>query len=144
MRAMITTVRNVRAERGFTPKDRFRLFVKGNDARDANFFRAYAYLLIEMARLTEVVIDGEPPEGTHQDVVEGFTIAIEFPEKVVTPEQLERIQRDIEKTEAELAATNARLANDQFVSNAPRAVVQGAENRRAELLARLEKLKTNK
>ena len=144
MRAMITTVRNVRAERGFTPKDRFRLFVKGNDARDANFFRAYAYLLIEMARLTEVIIDGQPPAGTHQDVVEGFSIAIEFPEKVVTAEQLERVQRDIEKAETELAAVNARLANEQFVSNAPRPVVQGAENRRAELLARLEKLKTNK
>ena len=27
VKAMITTVRNVRAERGFTPKDRFRLYV---------------------------------------------------------------------------------------------------------------------
>jgi valyl-tRNA synthetase len=75
--------------------------------------------------------------------VEGFPIAIEFPEKVVTAEQLERVRRDIEKTESELEAVNARLSNEQFVSNAPRAVVQGAETRRAELLARLEKLKTN-
>ncbi|MGZ8869390.1 MAG: valine--tRNA ligase, partial [Thermoanaerobaculia bacterium] len=69
MKAMITTVRNVRAERGFTPKDRFRLYVQGDESRDANFFRAYAYLLIELARLNEVVIDGQPPAGAHQDVV---------------------------------------------------------------------------
>jgi valyl-tRNA synthetase len=143
MKAMITTVRNVRAERGFTPKDRFRLYVQGDEARDANFFRAYAYLLIELARLNEVVIDGQPPAGAHQDVVEGFHIAIEFPEKVITPEQAERTKREIEKTQNELAAVLARLSNEQFMSNAPAAIVQGAESRRAELQARLEKLQQN-
>ncbi|MGZ8867996.1 MAG: class I tRNA ligase family protein, partial [Thermoanaerobaculia bacterium] len=143
MKAMITTVRNVRAERGFTPKDRFKLYVQGDESRDANFFRAYAYLLIELARLNEVVIDGQPPAGAHQDVVEGFHIAIEFPEKVITAEQLERTRRELEKAQNELASVNARLANEQFVSNAPPAVVQGAEARRAELQARLEKLQQN-
>ena len=142
-KSMITLVRNVRAERGFTPKDRFRLYVRGNDERESNFFRAYAYLLLELARLTEVVVDGEPPAGTHQDVVEGFHVAIEFPERVVTQEQLDRIRREIEKTETELASVNTRLANQQFVANAPAAVVRGAEARRAELLARLEKLQQN-
>src|SRR5688572_30012577 len=143
MKAMITTVRNVRAERGFTPKDRFRLYVRGDEARDANFFRAYAYLLMELARLNEVVVDGQPAAGVHQDVIEGFHIGIELPEKVVTPEQLERIRREIEKTQNELASVIARLSNEQFVSNAPPAVVQGAEARRAELQARLEKLQQN-
>jgi len=48
---MITTVRNARAERGFTPKDRFKLYVRAEDPRDAKFFQAYAYLLIDLARL---------------------------------------------------------------------------------------------
>ena len=142
MRAMITTVRNVRAERGFTPKDRFRLFVTAG-SRDANFFRSYSYLLNELARLNEVVIGGEPPPGAHQDVVEGFPIAIEFPEKVVTAEQLDRVRREIEKTRSELDAVTARLANEQFTANAPAAIVRGAETRRAELVARLEKLQQN-
>ena len=110
VKAMITTVRNVRAERGFTPKDRFKLYVRGNDSRESNFFRAYAYLLIELARLTEVVVDGEPPAGAHQDVIEGFPIAIEFPERVVTKEQIERTQREIEKSRKELALLEAKLA----------------------------------
>ncbi|HUP46061.1 MAG TPA: valine--tRNA ligase [Thermoanaerobaculia bacterium] len=142
-RSMITTVRNVRAERGFTPKDRFRLYVAAKEPRDANFFRTHAYLLLELARLTELVVDGEPPAGAHHDVVEGIPIAIEFPEKVITAEQVERTRREIEKSEKELAAVEARLANDQFLSNAPPAVVRGAESRRAELRARLEKLQQN-
>ena len=143
VRAIITTVRNVRAERGFTPKDRFRLFVQSPDAREANFFREYAYLLVELARLTEVVVEGEAPAGAHQDVVEGFPIAIVFPEKVVTQEQLDRVKREIEKATRELESIESKLANEQFTQNAPANIVAGAQARQAELRARLEKLQQN-
>jgi valyl-tRNA synthetase len=143
VKAMITAVRNTRAERGFTPKDRFRLFVRGNGSREANFFREYGYLLVELARLTEVVVDGEPPAGAHQDVVEGFHIAIELPEKQISPEQIEKTRRDVEKSRMELESIVAKLANEQFVRNAPPQIVQGAQTRKAELEARLEKLQQN-
>jgi len=144
VKAMITNVRNVRAERGFTPKDRFRLYIRGNDTRESNFFRAYAYLLIDLARLNEVIIDGDAPAGTHQDVIEGFHMAIEFPERVVTKEQIERTQKEIEKTRTEIASNEARLANEQFVQNAPPAIVDGERARLAELRERLDKLQQNR
>ena len=143
VRAMITTVRNARAERGFTPKDRFRLFVRADALRDAKFFADYAYLLIDMARLTEVVVNGDMPEGTHHDVVAGFAIAIEFPERVITKEQIERTQRELERSRKELEGVTARLTNEQFVRNAPPAVVEQAQARQVELRARIEKLMQN-
>ena len=143
VKAMITTIRNVRAERGFTPKDRFRLYVTGSGARDANFFRENAYLLLELARLTEVSVEGNAPEGAHHDVVEGFHIAIEFPEKEVSPEQLEKVRRDIEKTTKELESLDAKLADERFTRNAPAHIVAGAQARQAELRARLDKLQQN-
>ncbi|HVE72075.1 MAG TPA: valine--tRNA ligase [Thermoanaerobaculia bacterium] len=141
--AIITTVRNVRAERGFTPKDRFTLYLRGNDERDSNFFRDYDYLLLELARLDQVIVEGEAPAGTHHDVVEGFHIAIQFPEKQVSQEQLDRVRRDIEKTQGELASIEGKLANEQFTRNAPSAIVEGARARQTELRARLEKLQQN-
>src|SRR5947209_5202639 len=122
VQAMITAVRNARAERGFTPKERFRLFIRAEAPRDAKFFADSAYLLIELARLTEVAVNAEPPEDAHHDVVEGFTVAIGFPQRVVTKEQLERAQRELEKSRRELDGIIARLANEQFVRNAPAAV----------------------
>jgi len=143
VQAMITAVRNARAARGFTPKDRFKLYLRVDSERDAQFFRDHEYLLIELARLDAVLVNAEAPEGAQHDVVEGFAIAIEFPAKVVTKEQLERTQRELEKSRAELAAVDARLANEQFVRNAPPAVVQQAQARQAELRARIEKLQQN-
>jgi valyl-tRNA synthetase len=143
VKAIITTVRNVRAERGFTPKDRFTLYIRGNNDRESNFFREYAYLLIELARLETVAVESEPPAGTHHDVVEGFHIAIQFPEKQVSQEQLDRVKREIEKTQNELASIQGKLANEQFTNNAPANIVDGARAREAELRARLEKLQQN-
>ncbi|MFP5245908.1 MAG: class I tRNA ligase family protein, partial [Thermoanaerobaculia bacterium] len=143
VKSIITTVRNVRAERGFTPKDRFTLYISGSDERDSNFFRENAYLLLELARLNEVNVGGEPPAGTHHDVIDGFHIAIAFPEKVVSQEQLDRVRREIEKTEKELAAMQAKLADERFMSNAPAHIVDGARTREAELRERLVKLQRN-
>jgi len=146
-KAMITAVRNARAERGFTPKDRFKLYIEASDApeaREGNFFKAYEYLLIELARLSDVIVNRTPPPGAHQDVIAGFAIAIEFPERVITKEQIERTQREIEKVQKEIASTEARLATDQFVRNAPHAVVEGSRARLIELRQRLEKLQQNK
>jgi len=143
VKAMITAVRNVRAERGFTPKERFKLFIRAEVAREGNFFSEYSYLLMELARLSEVVINGAAPAAAHHDVVEGFAIAIEFPEKVVTQEQIERAKREIEKSRKELASLEAKLANEQFVRNAPAAVVEQTQARHTELRARIEKLQQN-
>jgi len=143
VKAIITTVRNVRAERGFTPKDRFTLFVHGNDARESNFFRDYAYLLTELARLDAVSVGEEAPAGAHQDVVNNFHIAIRFPEKEVSQEQLDKVRREIEKSQKELELLEGKLSNEQFVQNAPAAVVQQAQGRVVELRARISKLRDN-
>jgi valyl-tRNA synthetase len=143
VKAIVTTVRNVRAERGFTPKDRFRLFINSVPERDATFYKDTAYLLIELARLNEVIVGGDAPAGAHLDVVEGVHIAIEFPEKEVSQEQLDRVRREIEKSKVELAALDAKLVNEQFLRNAPAQIVAGAQARQAELRDRLEKLAQN-
>jgi valyl-tRNA synthetase len=143
VKKITSSVRNVRAERGFTPKDRFKLFLNTDNPRDANFFSEYGYLLIELARLTELVVNGNPPADAHHDVVEGFAIAIEIPEKKVSQEQIEKTQREIEKSRKELASLEAKLANTQFVQNAPSAVVEQAQARHSELRARIEKLMQN-
>src|SRR5688572_28813788 len=140
---IVTRVRNLRAEGGFTPKERPTLNLTIADDRDAGFFNRYGYLIIELARLAELHVNGEAPAGSYKDAIAGVEIAVKFPEKVVTKEQLERTQREIEKSQKELASLNAKLANEQFVRNAPEAVVAQAHARRQELHARLEKLTQN-
>jgi len=143
VKSMITAVRNARAERGFTPKDRFTLHIRTLSERDGNFFSRHDYLLNDLARLEKTVVNGEVPSGAHHDVIAGFEIAIPFPEKQVTPEQLARTQKEIEKLRKELASLESKLANEQFVQNAPAQVVEQARARLTEVRARIEKLEQN-
>ncbi|HVT42910.1 MAG TPA: valine--tRNA ligase [Thermoanaerobaculia bacterium] len=140
---MITTIRNLRAERGFAPKDRFRLFLQIANDRERRFFENAGYLLIEQARLDEVVFNEPPPAGAHRDLIAGIELAVEFPHKEVSPEQGEKVRREIEQIGRELASVTGRLENDEFVRKAPPAVVDQARQRKVELIARLEKLQQN-
>ncbi|MEO8218891.1 MAG: valine--tRNA ligase, partial [Acidobacteriota bacterium] len=140
---IITLVRTLRLERGFAPKDRFRLNLTIPDQRDAQFFQSNAYLLLELARLSVVTINESVRDDAYRDSIDGLEIAIEFPEKVLTEEQVERVARDIEKLEQDLAATEVQLENEKFVGRAPAAVVQQVRDKRQDLMARLEKLRQN-
>ena len=142
-RHIVTRVRNLRAEGGFTPKERPTLFITAPDDRDAGFFNRYAYLLVELARLSELHVNSDGPATAYKDSIGGLDIAVQFPEKVVTKEQVERTLKEIEKLQKELAGLDSKLANDQFVKNAPEAIVDTARARRVEVIARLDKLQQN-
>ena len=113
------------------------------DQRSALFYERNSYLLLELARLSEVTINGPVSESAYRDAIGGVEIAIEFPEKVLTAEQIERAARDIEKLRQDLHATEQQLNNEKFVGRAPAAVVQQVRDKRADLIARLEKLEQN-
>jgi valyl-tRNA synthetase len=142
-RQMVTRVRNLRAEKGFTPGERPALHLAASDERDANFFRHYDYLLVSLARLSGVHVNEPAPATAFKDAIGGIQIAVDFPAKERTPEEIERMRRDLEKARKELEGVDARLGNEQFARNAPPHIVQVAQARQAELRAKIEKLLEN-
>jgi valyl-tRNA synthetase len=140
---MITTIRNLRVERGYTPSDRFNLFLTIEPERVRQFFEQNSYLLRELARLNEVVVNGTIPHGVHRDVIGGIEIAVEFPEKTMSAEQLAKLNKDIEQVEKEMESIDRKLADEKFVQRAPAHIVQQTRDWRESLSARLEKLRHN-
>jgi valyl-tRNA synthetase len=53
-----------------------------------------------------------------------------------------RLERELTEAEGHLASARARLANEAFTAKAPRAVVEGARAREAELADQVERLRT--
>ena len=143
IQGMITLVRNLRAQRGLAPADRPRFYLKVEDTRLAEFFEQSSYLLRDLARLEAVLINQEPPEGAHRDAVSGLEVAVEFPRKVVTPEEVARIEREVEQIRAEIATIEGRLGNEGFLRKAPPSVVEKDRARKDELSAKLDKLTLN-
>ncbi|HUP64500.1 MAG TPA: valine--tRNA ligase [Thermoanaerobaculia bacterium] len=140
---IVTAVRNVRAERGYSPKDRFKLHLQVRDLRNARGIKGSEYLLIELARLDGLEINAGIPDNAHRDQIGGIEIGIELPKKEISAEESARFLKQIEQVEKEIEATRARLADEKFVSKAPAHIVDGARAREAELRQKLEKLRQN-
>ena len=143
VQGVITTVRNVRAERGFTPSDRPKLYIRAVDQREGQFFATASYLVVELARLSEIVIGEEIPADAHRDAVSGIELGIVFPEKQVTPEELERIARQVDQLQKQLDGTRARLADERFRERAPANILEQTRQIETDLVARIEKLRQN-
>jgi len=135
-------IRNLRAERGYAPGDRFRLFVKAPDGA-APFFRAHTDLLETMARLSEAVVDGEVPADAHRDMVGPIEIAVELPEKEVSLDHVAKIEKEIGQLEREIENIRKRLSDENFLAKAPAQVVEQQRKRESDYLARVESLRSN-
>ena len=143
LQEMITAIRNLRAEKGFTPKDRFDLFLDARESEDSEFLRGHVFLLAELARLNEVSLGNTFPKDAHLDSIRGIPVAVVIPKKTLSPEEAARIQKQIDQFNSELEGTRKRLQDSRFLERAPAHVVEGARQREAELLERLAKLRQN-
>ncbi|MGA7616437.1 MAG: valine--tRNA ligase [Thermoanaerobaculia bacterium] len=143
IQGMVTTIRNVRAERGYQPGDRFRIFLRVEGEEDIAFFQAHSYLLVDLARASEVRINEPVPADAHRDVIGTVELGIELPEQTLSPEQIAKIGKEIEQVEREIANIDGRLANPGFLEKAPAQVVEQSRTRRVELVARLGQLRQN-
>jgi valyl-tRNA synthetase len=142
VQGIVEQVRTLRAGRNIPGKEPLRMHLKAAGS-DRATLEATAYLLRDMAKLSEVLFDGTAPESAHRDVVGGVEFALELPKVEVSADALAKIAKEIEALEKELAGAEARLSNVQFVEKAPQQVIEGSKARRREIIDRLATLRQN-
>ncbi len=130
MQTIITTVRNQRASRNLSNKDPITLYLSIDDPERRALVESNAYLIKELAKLSNVKIGEPAPEKAHRDVASGIEFAIELPDVEITGEMIAKIEKEIAGLEKELAGVDGRLGNPQFVEKAPSHVIEGAKTRR--------------
>ncbi|MEX0771060.1 MAG: hypothetical protein WD035_10025, partial [Balneolaceae bacterium] len=74
--------------------------------------------------------------------VEGSEIYIPLEGLIDLDKERERIRKEIADTEGFLKSVEKKLANDQFVENAPDSVVERERNKKEDALSKLEKLRS--
>jgi valyl-tRNA synthetase len=133
LRAIVTRVRNFRAERGASPTEPVALSIDpaspGKAALPA--LETLAPLLTHLGRLSELVI-AAAPAGRFQDVVAGLGLGLALPEGSA-PDAGARVEKDLAATEMEIAGLAAKLQNPSYVEKAPAAVVEKTRLRLREL-----------
>ena len=136
----IRAVRNRRADLNVPPSRKSHLYVV---TEKGDIFRQGAAFITRLAYASELTVSDTAPEG-HADMVSAVTsdAALYMPmnELVDVEKELQRLAKEIEKAEKNIAGLKGKLSNENFVSRAPEAVVQAERDKLAKAESLLQQL----
>jgi valyl-tRNA synthetase len=88
--------------------------------------------ILRLARLEDVVVDADIPEGAVQMVLNEATLALPLADVIDLGEERDRLAKEIAKLDKDISGIDKKLANKKFLANAPEAVVAEQHERRAD------------
>ena len=144
IKAMVDSCRTLRGEMGVSPAQRLPLLVMGDNAEAAEFLRANAAVLKNLAKLSDVkVFEDEAAwqaeaQSAPVSVVGDARLAL-FVEIDVEVEKA-RLTKEAKRLEGEIAKANGKLSNEAFCAKAPAAVLEQEKKRVADFGATLARI----
>ncbi|HEY8352064.1 MAG TPA: valine--tRNA ligase, partial [Sphingomonadales bacterium] len=123
---LVSEIRSVRTEMNIPPAARVQLLAQGG-AETAERLARHDGILKRLARLEEIGATADAPKGAVQMVVEDASFYLPLAGVIDIAQERARLQKNLEKLRGEIRAIEGRLANENFTSKAPPAVI--AENR---------------
>ncbi|MBF0341609.1 MAG: valine--tRNA ligase [Magnetococcales bacterium] len=131
--AMVTALRNVRGEMDIPPGRRLPLLVSGEAERIACLER-HEGLIGVLARLDSWArLEGAVPDGVATAVLPGMRLFIPLAGLIDPAAEIARLEKSLQKLEADLARVTGKLGNPGFLANAKPEVVAGEETKAREM-----------
>ncbi len=138
-KALTYACRNLRSEMKLSPGKTVPLVLEaGSDAEAANL-PEFVPALMALCRLSEVqIVDALPESPAPVSVVGTTRLMLEV--EIDIEAERERLAKEVNRLEGEVAKINGKLSNEQFVSRAPEKVVAQERERLVNFSATLEKV----
>ncbi len=144
LRAVVTRVRNLRAENGLAQTEALAIGLELPDGPLSKELQRQIPLLSHLARLKGVKISSKVNMGgAFRDAVAGIGLVVELPKREISSEDEEKIRKEVEKLRTEAERIRSRLADESFLSRAPAAVVVKTKQQLEEISERVRRLEGN-
>jgi len=134
VKTFVSQARALKAERGLGSRRDVRFLVTTGETGWATI-QASMPKLLRMAGASEISLR-ETVEGAPAAVTPLGTLYLDLASAVDPAAEKQRLAKELEKIDAHVRATEARLANPAFAGKAPPAVIEGARKQLAELQAK--------
>ncbi len=140
--AAISEGRSVRAELNVPHSARPPLLVIEASQAQQAVLTAYASVIVQTLRVSELKLEAIAPEGAIPFVVEGATLALPVAAFIDLAAEKARLAKEIAGHAADIDRTARKLGNPDFVARAPEEVVEENRERLAEAEATRSKLES--
>ena len=137
---IIAGIRNIRAEKGISPREAFSLYYKGEEFNSKN--NSIIEKLANIESIAETPASGV--EGASQTFMVGTVeITIPLAGNVNVEEEIKKMEDEIKYLEGFLISVNKKLSNEKFVANAKPEVVANERKKQADAESKIAALKAN-
>ncbi|MFH0258874.1 valine--tRNA ligase [Vibrio mediterranei] len=146
VKAFITSIRNLRAEYDIAPSKALDVMLKVADDKDAARLEANKAVLVSLAKLEDIKVltAGEETPACATALVGKSELMIPMAGLIDKDAELDRLAKEIAKTQGEVKRIEGKLGNEGFVAKAPEAVVAKEREKLEgykEMLVKLEEQK---
>lgn len=133
----ITRIRNLRAEMDIPPSKKGRVFLQGPRAQEV---LGYASYFKAMASSDELSMAGGDVAQASPILLDGLSLYLPLEELIDYEKEEQRLEKELQKVEAEIKRGRGKLGNPGFVGKAPGALVEKEEEKLRSFLRLEEEL----
>jgi valyl-tRNA synthetase len=131
---IITQIRNVRASKGFSPKETLNLHQDGD--LDVELFWP---IIKKLANIDQIFKSPDKPSGT-SFLIQSTEFTIPLEGKIDVEKEKEAVLKDIAYQKGFLGSVDKKLSNEKFVSGAPPQVIEIERKKKSDAEAKIKTL----
>jgi valyl-tRNA synthetase len=145
VKGVITGIRNVRGEMNIPPKTYVRAVIDVSGEREGEILKENQDYISTLAKTEsiEIAVRGEKPEGSATYVSGDIQVHVLLKGLMDYEKERSRIYKEIKKAEMEIDRSQKKLANRDFLNQAPPQVVEEVREKSELMAVKLEKLHQN-
>ena len=123
VKEIIKTVRNVKAKTGAAPSKKITLYISTEKIAAVKAGSSYIKKLAGVSEVKIIKSKSELNEKVVSQVIDNAELFIPLGELVDFDKEIERIKKELENVDSEIARASGKLANKGFLDKAPKALV---------------------
>ena len=140
----ITTIRNIKSSLNVPPSKPISMIVRGKDT-NTDVLKSHRSYLERLAKVVELKTGEniEKPKQSSTGIVNKMEIFIPLSGLINIKQETKRLEKQILDFEGRLNSVNKKLNNANFLSRAPKKVVDNEQQKQMKYLESIKKLKEN-
>ena len=138
VKAIVSGVRTVRNQKNIAPKVELEL-----DAIGQNNYEVYNSVIIKMANLKAIEVVAEKPSDASGFMVGTDSFAVPVGDLIDVAAEIEKQEKELKHLEDFLAGIKKKLSNENFVANAPAAVIERERKKQSDSEEKIAALKAS-
>ena len=142
---LISAVRNIRGEMNISPSLNLTAIVQTKETNIKTILEQHQDIIVNLAKLNTFSVNesAERPKSSATAVVGGATIFVPLEGIIDFAQEINRLDKEINKLTNELSIVSKKLRNEDFLSKAPKDVVEKVKEKQEVLMEKQQKLRTN-